>query len=347
MSEDFRERIWKYIGKEWFATEAMDLDGEVLSPLAQDMPRRLVVAILREAIGPIINRSEDPDETVSIKMPDGRDVIEIPARKFKSKEKLLGIRLCKAFSVIDPSYEYNDVKNGEMLRNPNSVLFGDTVVEAGRGNQAMFPSRVLYSSSYSIRKKIDITRKLTHNALSAQGTMWDRGTSRHRQSLFETEYIMPGSIFPSFITLKDPTPEMFLHFMMTLRETSYGAQTSITGSNVRNHVIAILACGVEPPISSYTVSEKVGLNLKNPSSEELYKTLNDHILTEFENYVRQNSGVLVAGNRMEELKSYIVSLKEEELSKIYKKLKEDSSSLWNYSGFGKKEERKTSQATGS
>ena len=75
--------------------------------------------------------------------------------------------------------------------------------------------------------------------------------------------------------------------------------------------------------------------------------MNGHILAELENYVKQNRGVLVAGNRVEELKSYIASLNEEELSGIYKKLKEDSSSLWNYSGFGKKEERKTSQATGS
>jgi len=337
MSETYKELIEREIGSKWFASNSIEKDGKTIPPMAQDNPRRIVLALVREIIGPFINRSEDPDETISIKIKGNRDVIEIPARKFKSKEKLLGIRLCKAFNTIDFDYEYNDIKNSEMLKNPNSALFGDTLVESGRGNQAMLPSRVLYSSSYSIRPRIDLTRKLTHNALSGQGTMWDRNEGENRKSLFETEYIIPGAVFPSFITLKDPTPELLYHFIMTLRETSYGAQTSITGSNVKNHIVAVLACGIEPPITSYTVSEHFSDRYKEINSSNVLKTVTDYIDEEFRKYAKETQSKFLDSSKTKEFVNSITSLDEKNVSDIYAKLREDSELLWNYSGFSKKE----------
>lgn len=338
MSEIYKEMIDREVGSKWFASENIEIDGKIIPPMAQDNPRRIVLAIIREIIGPFINRSEDPDETISLKIGGNRDVIEIPARKFKSKEKLLGIRLCKAFNAIDFDYEYNDVKNSEMLRNPNSALFGDTLVESGRGNQAMLPSRVLYSSSYSIRPRIDLTRKLTHNALSGQGTMWDRNEGKHRQSLFETEYIVPGAVFPSFITLKDPTPELLYHFIMTLRETSYGAQTSITGSNVKNHIVAILACDVEPPITSYTVSEHFSDTYREINSTNVMRTVIDYIDGNFRKYAEETKSKFLDSNKTKDLINNMASLNERDVSDIYVRLKKDSELLWDYSGFAKKDE---------
>ena len=338
MSEMYKELIDREIGSKWFASEGIEINGEIIPPMAQDNPRRIVLALVREIIGPFINRSEDPDETISLKIGEKRDVIEIPARKFKSKEKLLGIRLCKAFNAIDFDYEYNDVKNSEMLRNPNSALFGDTLVESGRGNQAMLPSRAFYSSSYSIRPRIDLTKKLTHNALSGQGTMWDRNERKHRQSLFETEYIVPGTVFPSFITLKDPTPELLYHFIMTLRETSYGAQTSITGSNVKNHVVALLACDVEPPITSYTVSEHFSDRYKEINSSNVVKMVIDYIEENFKKYAEETHSKFLNYSKTKELVDSMTSLNEKDIFDIYAKLKKDSELLWDYSGFAKKEE---------
>ncbi|HHV41861.1 MAG TPA: hypothetical protein GXX72_03315, partial [Clostridiaceae bacterium] len=143
--------IYECIDEKWFTTESkMDENGKAIPPLAQNNPKRIIVAIVREVIGPFINRSDDPEETINIRMADGRKIIEIPARKMKSKEKLLGLRLARAFGTVPEGYEYNAIRSAEMLKNPNSIIFGDTVVDGNE--QAMLPARVSYSSSYSIRE---------------------------------------------------------------------------------------------------------------------------------------------------------------------------------------------------
>ena len=105
------EIVTSYIDPKWFTTEAKEMGpGMPIPPLAQNNAKRLVIALVREVIGPFINRSEDPEETIFVTLQDDRQVIEVPARKMKSKEKLLGLRMCRAFGVIDPGYEYNAIK---------------------------------------------------------------------------------------------------------------------------------------------------------------------------------------------------------------------------------------------
>ncbi|MEM3448400.1 MAG: type I-D CRISPR-associated protein Cas7/Csc2 [Nitrososphaerota archaeon] len=332
--------MYELLGRDSFAG-----DGTSEIPtLARDEARRIVIYVSRETVAPFINRSETPDETVTLMLDDGTEIIEVPARKFKSKEKLLGIRLCKLYNAIDPDYEYNDIKKPEYLKNPVSVLFGDTVVESGKGNQAMFPSRVLYSSSYSIRSKITLTKKLTHNALSSLGTMWDRSNGTFRQSLFNTEYVIPGTVFPSFVVLKDPTPEILYLVLRTLRETSYGAQTSITGPNFSNKVFAILATKVEPPVTSFTVSvalrKELNLGNENVDSSITTQQLSDkaksYVVNEFEAHTRNFGGKLLHGETLEPLLKNINSLTGDEVENIFSILKRDAEALWEFSGFEKK-----------
>jgi len=319
---------WKD-GLKWFATESKELEnGTIIPKLAQNNPKRVVIALVREVIGPFINRSEDPEETIYVTLSDGRQVIEVPARKMKSKEKLLGLRMCRAFGVIDPGYEYNAIKNKEMLKNPNSVIFGDTVVES---DQAMLPARVRYSSSYSIRERTELTQKFTHNALSEMGTMWDREKGEHRTSLFSTEYVKPGTLFPSFIVLDNPTPEMLMHMLICLRETTYGAQTSITGPNMKNHIVAIMGCKNEPPVTSYTITESL-----SGEKEVSLDLLRETMLNELKKY----GGEILEG---EALKSLVDKLREPGelvLDEAYRQLQREAEDIYIYAGFEKKNEKK-------
>ena len=317
--------ITDHLDSKWFTIEEKKLEsGGVIPPMAQNNAKRIVIALIREVVGPLINRSEDPEETIFIPLEDGRRVIEIPARKMKSKEKLLGLRLCRAFGVIDPEYEYNAIKNAGMLKNPNSLIFGDTVVLEG---QAMFPSRVSYGSSYSIREKGNLTQKLTHNALSESGTMWDRKEKKHRTSLFTTEYILPGTLFPSFIVLNDPTPEALMHILACLRETTYGAQTSITGSNINNHVIGLAACRNEPPVTSYTITIGSTDLVKSMSLKSLKVKMLDTL--------RVCNVELFEEDVLKDLLLALDALDEEELAEAYLQLQADAEAVWEYSGLGK------------
>jgi CRISPR-associated protein Csc2 len=332
----FGQKMHELLGRDSFARDGDDK----IPTFARDEARRIVVFVSRQTVAPFINRSETPDETVTLTLQDGTEIIEVPARKFKSKEKLLGVRLCKVYKAIDPSYEYNDIKESKLMSNPVSVLFGDTVVESGRGNQAMLPSRVLYSSSYSIRDKVTLTKRLTHNALSELGTMWDRNESKFRQSLFETEYIIPGTIFPSFLVLKDPTPEMLYLLLRTLKETSYGAQTSITGTNFSNSIVAIMGAKVEPPISSFTVAEEVrsdlvrnGKDTKDISSPELSNIINSHVITQLDSYSTKFGGKVLHGSTLAEMLEIMNRLSNDETAEIFERLVTDSESLWKFAGF--------------
>lgn len=299
-------------------------ESRVVPVFGQNNAKRLVIAVLRETIAPFIDRSEDPEETISIRVNE-REIIEVPARKMKSKEKLAGLRLCRAYGVVDASYEYNVVKTHAEIANPNSVLFGDSIV--GQSEDAMLPSRVKYSSSYSLRERVKLTTKLTHNALSEQGTMWDREKG-FRTSLFSTEYILPGTLFPSFIVIDDPTPESLVHILMCLRETRYGAQTSITGPNIKNTIVAILGCQNEPPVTSYTITKN------HPELQESKDLRADVIKTIIQDLSGTN-GKLLSGKPLEDFLVEANKLDGNSMKAIYTKLKQDAVDLCKYAGFEK------------
>jgi len=159
------------------------------------------IALLREVTGNLIIRNNYPDETNSFKIAANKDLVEIPARKLKSREKLLGIKICRNFDVIDEQLRYNSIKKSAQLANPNSILFGDSVTESG--DSVSLTSRAIYDWAYSIRDLDEITATLQHNALSEGGTMVDEEKGGLRQSLFQVQYIKPNTFFPHFITVEN------------------------------------------------------------------------------------------------------------------------------------------------
>lgn len=211
------------------------------------------IAILREVTGNLIIRSNYPDETITFKVSENKDVVEIPARKLKSKEKLLGLKICREFNVVDNNLRYNVIKEPLHLGNPNSILFGDSVTE---GNNAVgITSRAIYDWAYSIRDVSEITGTLQHNALSEGGTMWNEEEGKLRQSLFQVQYIKPGTLFPHFITVENVTPELFIHLVACiLFEKRYGAQSTTLSSNVRNHILGFGLSKFEQSVNSFSIS---------------------------------------------------------------------------------------------
>lgn len=327
------EFLTSRIGKEYFAMNEEEYDKNMIPKLAQNNPKRIVIGIIRETIGPFINRSTEPDETITLQITNGkntREVIEVPARKFKSKEKLLGIRLCKLYNVIDKTYRYNSLDDKIQLNNPVSAIFGDTIVSGGSENagKGMFPSRVLYSSSYSIRDKSLLTERLTHNALSENGTMWDEKGGKNRQSLFETEYVIPEVYFPSFLTLIDPTPETLYFVLQTLKSNSYGAQTSITGSNFKNNSVFILGCYNEPGMSSYTISKDWDMK------EEITKENITKCMIEKTNSLISPDDKLIEGKNLSEIENFLNNVPYELSLKAFKTLADDVNNLFQFANFG-------------
>jgi CRISPR-associated protein Csc2 len=212
------------------------------------------IAVLREVIGNAIIRSNYPDETITFKLSEKKDIVEVPARKMKSREKLLGLKICREFGVVDEELRYNVIKKSEHLANPNSILFGDSVTESG--DSVAITSRVIYDWAYSIRDVAEITSTLQHNALSEGGTMWNEEEGKLRQSLFQVQYVKPGTFLPHFLVVENVTPELFVHLMTCImRQSRYFAQsTTNSPSNIKNHILGIGFSKFEQPINSYTIT---------------------------------------------------------------------------------------------
>ncbi len=236
------EKILNLIPKEFFVSNLKDNTLGVIK-----------IALLREVVNPMIIRSNFPDETITFKASDTKDLVEIPARKMKSKEKLMGLKMCREFGVVDKELRYNVIKKSEHLANPNSILFGDSVTES---NDAIgISSRVIYDWAYSIRDVNEITDTFQHNALSEGGTMWNEEEGKLRQSLFQVQYVMPKTYFPHFLTVQNVTPELLVHLLSTvIFENRYGAQSTTLGNNMINHIVGIGYAKFEAPINSFTIA---------------------------------------------------------------------------------------------
>lgn len=274
------------------------------------------IAILREVTGNLIIRSNYPDETITFKAGENKDIVEIPARKLKSREKLLGLKICREFNVIDREFRYNVIKKSEQLGNPNSILFGDSVTES---NDAVgITSRAIYDWAYSIRDVDEITGTLQHNALSEGGTMWNEEEGKLRQSLFQVQYIKPGTLFPHFITVENVTPELFIHLLSCiLFENRYGAQSTTLSANIKNHILGFGLSKFEQPVNSYSISSN--WNSENEVTFETVKSaINESMIVSYgENNYKEANNIISIINKLWKNDN------KKDLQEIYTKAKEE------------------------
>lgn len=238
------ENLFKLIPQEYFTED-----------LRKNSLGSIKIALLRETTGNLIIRNNYADETTTFRISDAKDAVEIPARKLKSKEKLLGLKICREMGVVDETVRYNVISKLDQLANPNSVLFGDSVTV--ENNSAALASRVIYDWAYSLRDVSEITATLQHNALDEGGTMWNEEKGELRQSLFQVQYVKPSTLFPHFITFENVTPELFLHALAcVLFEKRYGAQsTTLSGNNMNNHLLGVGFSKFEQPVNSFLLSK--------------------------------------------------------------------------------------------
>lgn len=140
----------------------------------------------------------------------------------------------------------------EMRQNsPESVLFGSAA-----GNQSVSQrSRVYYNTAYSLR---DATRTVRQNTQTAAGDQ-TRMDSAEGQGTWTPDFVTPGTLMPSVVTLDSAVASEVLFVLTVLsRTTRYGANES-RGGNVRNHVLDVYAgCGDGPAnleVARQTVAE--------------------------------------------------------------------------------------------
>lgn len=120
----------------------------------------------------------------------------------------------------------------EMQQNSvESVLFGS----AAGDEQISQRSRVYYNSAYSIRTAEAAVQQNVQNAPGDE----TRVDATEGQGTWTPDFVKPGTLFPSVVTLDSATPEEVVFVMAAIAQTTrYGANET-RGGNVRNHFLGV------------------------------------------------------------------------------------------------------------
>jgi CRISPR type I-D-associated protein Csc2 len=236
-------------------------DGTVEQIENERQSRYTHILLLREVTAPA--RFTTDGETVNttrVRMGiPGQETVETRAVDlFYRKQPGAERRIAKSIQrdllgdVSEDCKEDSMSPNDMRQNSPESVLFGSAAASEGVSQR----SRVYYNTAYSLRDVPHITRQNIQNAPGDE----NRNVSTEGQGTWTPDFVLPGALFPSVVTLDSAVPEEVLFMLATLaRTTRYGAGET-RGGNVKNHFIGVFTSRTDSP-SNLEISRQVVGNL--------------------------------------------------------------------------------------
>ncbi|MFN8440683.1 MAG: type I-D CRISPR-associated protein Cas7/Csc2 [Caldilineaceae bacterium] len=167
-------------------------------------------------------------------------------RKQTTPERLVGRELLRRYGFISPESVDGGEKRGEDAAGlpfdeynvkfcqwtPDAIAYGYAIGDSGSER-----SKVLSDTCYSVTPYDDSHEAFTLNAPYESGSMSQRGQVASR--INEQDHVIPQTIFPAVLTLRDLTLPLFRYVLNNvLRTKRYGAQTTRTG-RIENQIVAI------------------------------------------------------------------------------------------------------------
>jgi len=171
--------------------------------------------------------------------------VTIFKRKQSTPERLIGRELLRRYGLI--SGDASDGKNETgadglpicdynvkfCTQCPDCISYGFAIGDSGSEK-----SKVITDSAYSLTSYEHSHEAFTLNAPYEDGTMTRYGDVTSR--INEQDHVTPQVIFPSIVTTRDLTENLFLYVLDNIqRAKRYGAQTTRTG-RMQNHVVAVV-----------------------------------------------------------------------------------------------------------
>ncbi|MGB9902899.1 type I-D CRISPR-associated protein Cas7/Csc2 [Methanothrix sp.] len=162
-------------------------------------------------------------------------------RKQTGSDRRKGKELQRNLIGIEDTMSVNEMKQDS----PESILYGSAA-----GEEAIsVTSRVVYDTAYSIRDSSVLVEEKFQNA---PGDAFAKGATT---AIREPDFIMPGTLFPCVVTLRDATFEELIFVLgVTKMNKRYGAATSRIG-RVENHILGIYYGIEEGPANLYLSQE--------------------------------------------------------------------------------------------
>jgi|GEM_PF-484527 len=236
------------------------------------------ILLLRELQSSAIftTNGQDADiTTVGIHADD--DLVDYsPVMMFKRKQtgsdRRKGKELQRNLIGIEDTMAVNEMNQVS----PESILYGSAA-----GEEAIsVTSRVMYDTAYSIRDSSVLVEEKFQNA---PGDSYAKRTDDKRASAGprEPDFIMPGTLFPCVVTLRDATFEELVFVLgVTKMNKRYGAATSRIG-RMANHFLGIYY-GLEEGPANLFLSQEIVRRLAaangGETSEKLKKVIYSQVL---------------------------------------------------------------------
>lgn len=187
--------------------------------------------------------------TAGVTSKDPMTRITIFKRKQSTPERLVGRELLRRYDFIsgDASDGKNDTGADGLpicdynvkfcTQCPDCIAYGFAIGDSGSEK-----SKVITDTAYSLTSYEHSHEAFTLNAPYEDGTMTRYGEVTSR--INEQDHVMPQVIFPSIVTMRDLTENLFLYVLDNVqRAKRYGAQTTRTGRMQNNVVAIVLADG--------------------------------------------------------------------------------------------------------
>lgn len=171
--------------------------------------------------------------------------ITIFKRKQSTPERLIGRELLRRYGFISADASDGKAETGSdglpicdynvkfCTQCPDCIAYGFAIGDSGSEK-----SKVITDTAYSLTSYEHSHEAFTLNAPYEDGTMTRYGEVTSR--INEQDHVTPQVIFPSIVTTRDLTENLFLYAVNNvLRAKRYGAQTTRTG-RMQNHIVAIV-----------------------------------------------------------------------------------------------------------
>lgn len=166
-------------------------------------------------------------------------------RKQSTPERLTGRELLRRYQFISADEAIQKQETGAdflpicdynvkfCTKCPDCISYGFAISDAGSEK-----SKVITDTAYSLTSYEQSHRVFTLNAPYEEGTMSRHGEMTSR--INEQDHVIPQVVFPSVITTRDLTENLFLYVLNNIQRTKhYGAQITRNG-RMQNHIVAIV-----------------------------------------------------------------------------------------------------------
>ncbi|HEC84452.1 MAG: type I-D CRISPR-associated protein Cas7/Csc2 [Candidatus Parabeggiatoa sp. nov. 2] len=212
------------------------------------------IVLIREAIAPVVFKNFEQEITDIEIESGGEPHIRAVPNKFKYPERGRGLQILRALKAGGRFPQNKTVLKGgnkpSDVFDLNTFVFGDSVQKP---KVLPIKAAVNYSDALSVLPKHQCVEEIDHVRTNEAGTLWDEEKQDNSSNLFKRHFIKPGTLMVQVLSTRNCLlPLIGLdHLLLCLGVAgTYGGQTSITGINIRTHIVGIYGDNFEQAITS-------------------------------------------------------------------------------------------------